>query len=66
MSDRDRREASLDLIADEFGALLAGVTALAEQEVAATRVGRVFERAPSAAEVARVVGTDRGLRGLAR
>ena len=66
MSDADRREASLDLTPDELGALIAGVTDFAEHEVAATRVGRVFERAPSAAEVGRVVGTDRGLRELTR
>ena len=57
----DRRDASLDLTEEELGALLAGVTALAEQEVAAGRFGRVFERTPSAAEVDRVIGADRAL-----
>jgi aromatic-L-amino-acid/L-tryptophan decarboxylase len=61
MSGFDRRDASLDLTSEEFGALLAGVTALAEQEVAAARFGRVFERPPSAAEVDRVIGADRAL-----
>ena len=61
MRDSDRRDASLDLTGEEFGALLAGVTALAEQEVAAARFGRVFERPPSAAEVDRVIGADRAL-----
>jgi L-2,4-diaminobutyrate decarboxylase len=61
MTDPDRRDASLDLSTEEFGALLAGVTALAEQEVAAARFGPVFERTPSAAEVDRVIGTDRPL-----
>jgi aromatic-L-amino-acid/L-tryptophan decarboxylase len=61
MTDSDRRDASLDLTGEEFGALLAGVTALAEQEVAAARFGRVFERPPSAAEVDRVIGADRAL-----
>ena len=61
MLDPDRRDASLDLTAEEFGALLAGVTALAEQEVAAARFGRVFEHPPSAAEVDRVIDADRAL-----
>jgi glutamate/tyrosine decarboxylase-like PLP-dependent enzyme len=61
MTGPDRRDASLDLTGDEFGALLAGVTALAEQEVGAARSGPVFERPPSAAEVDRVVGVDRAL-----
>jgi glutamate/tyrosine decarboxylase-like PLP-dependent enzyme len=61
MTDPDRRDASLDLTAEEFGALLAGVTGLAQQEVAAARCGRVFERPPSAAEVNRVIGADRAL-----
>ena len=61
MTDPDRRDASLDLSAEELGALFAGVAALTEQEVAAARFGPVFERAPSAAEVDRVIGTDRPL-----
>jgi aromatic-L-amino-acid/L-tryptophan decarboxylase len=61
MTDSDRRDASLDLTGEEFRALLAGVTALAEQEVAAARFGRVFERPPSAAEVDRVIGAGRAL-----
>src|SRR5918992_1976388 len=61
MTDRDRRDASLDLTAEDFGALLAGVTALAEQAVAAARFGPVFERPPSAAEVDRMIGADRAL-----
>ena len=61
MTDSDRRGASLDLTGEEFGALLAGVTALADREVAAARFGRVFERPPSAAEVDRVIGADRAL-----
>jgi hypothetical protein len=61
MMDPDQRDASLDLTLEEFGALLAGVAALAEQEVDAARFGRVFERPPSAAEVDRVIGTDRAL-----
>jgi aromatic-L-amino-acid/L-tryptophan decarboxylase len=61
MTDADRRDASLDLTPEEFGALLAGVAALVEQEVAAARFGRVFERPPSAVEIDRVIGTDRAL-----
>ena len=61
MSDPDRRDASLDLTAEDFRALLAGVTALTEQEVAAARSGPVFERPPSAVEVERMVGADRPL-----
>src|SRR5215217_6427258 len=61
MTDPDRRDASLDLTAEELGALLAGVTGLAEQEVAAARFGRVFEHPPSAAEVDRAIGADRAL-----
>jgi aromatic-L-amino-acid/L-tryptophan decarboxylase len=61
MSGPDERDASLDLDGEEFRALLAGVTALAEQEVAAARSGPVFERPPSALEVDRIVGADRGL-----
>jgi glutamate/tyrosine decarboxylase-like PLP-dependent enzyme len=61
MTDQDRRNASLDLSTQEFTALLAGVAALAEQEVAAARLGQVFERAPTAAEIDRVIGSDRPL-----
>jgi aromatic-L-amino-acid decarboxylase len=61
MTDRDRRDASLDLSAEELGALLAGVTALAEKEVAAARIGRVFEHPPSTAEIDRVIGSDQAL-----
>jgi aromatic-L-amino-acid decarboxylase len=61
MTDSDGRGASLDLAQEELGALLAGVTALAERELCAARSGPVFERPPSAASVDRVVGADRGL-----
>src|SRR5436190_11098240 len=61
MSDPDRRDASLDLTEEDFRALLAGVTAMAEQEVAAARSGPVFERPPSAAQADRMVDADRSL-----
>ena len=61
MKDADLRDTSLDLTGEDFRALLAGVTVLAEQEVAAARSGPVFERPPSAAEVDRLVGADRAL-----
>jgi glutamate/tyrosine decarboxylase-like PLP-dependent enzyme len=61
MSDPDRRDASLDLIEKDLGALLAGVTALVQAEIAAARSGPVFERPPSAVEVDRLVGADRAL-----
>ena len=61
MRDPDRRDSSLDLTGEDLRALLAGVTALAEQELATARSGPVFERPPSAAEVDRVVGADRAL-----
>ena len=61
MTDPDQREASLDLTVEDLRALLAGVTALVEQEVAAARSGPVFERPPSAVEVDRIVGADRAL-----
>ena len=61
MRDPDRRDASLDLTCKDFGSLLAGVTALVEQEVAAARSGPVFERPPSAGKVDRLVGADRAL-----
>jgi aromatic-L-amino-acid/L-tryptophan decarboxylase len=60
MGDRDR-DATLDLRGEELSALLAGVTRLAEQELAAARSGPVFERPPSAPEVDRLVGADRAL-----
>jgi aromatic-L-amino-acid/L-tryptophan decarboxylase len=61
MTDPDRRDASLDLTGEDLGALLAGVTALAEKEIAAARSGPVFERVPSAVEVDRLVGAGRAL-----
>jgi aromatic-L-amino-acid/L-tryptophan decarboxylase len=61
MPDFNRRDASLDLIDEDLHALLAGVTALMEQEVGAARFGPVYERPPSAAEVDRMVGSDRTL-----
>src|SRR3954469_7622036 len=61
MADPDRREHSLDLTEEDLRALLAGVTALAEQELAATRSGPVFERPPSAVEGDRGVGADQAL-----
>ena len=61
MIDPDRRNASLDLTVEDLRDLLAGVTVLAEQEVAAARSGPVFERPPSAVEVDRMVGAERGL-----
>jgi glutamate/tyrosine decarboxylase-like PLP-dependent enzyme len=61
MSDAGHRDASLDLTEDDFRSLLAGVTALVEQEVAAARWGPVFERPPSALEVDRMVGADGAL-----
>src|SRR5215211_276772 len=61
MRDPDRRDASLDLTGEDFRALLAGVTALVEQEVAAAQSGPVFERPPSGVEIDRMVGADRAL-----
>ena len=61
MTDPDRRDASLDLTGEDFRALLAGVTALVEREVAAAQSGPVFEHPPSAVEVDRLVGADRAL-----
>jgi aromatic-L-amino-acid decarboxylase len=61
MRDPDRRDSSLDLTEDDLRALLAGVMALGEQELAATRSGPVFERPPSAVDVDRAVGADRAL-----
>jgi glutamate/tyrosine decarboxylase-like PLP-dependent enzyme len=59
--DPDRRDASLDLIDTDLNALLEGVMALVEQEIAAARAGPVFERPPSAVEIDRIVGADRAL-----
>src|SRR3954471_17408902 len=61
MGDPDRRDTSLDLTGDDLRGLLAGVLALAEQELGAVRSGPVFERPPSAVEVDRVVGAGRAL-----
>jgi aromatic-L-amino-acid/L-tryptophan decarboxylase len=61
MGDPDQRDASLDLTGEDFRALLAGVTALMEGEVAAARSGPVFERPPSALEVERLIGADQAL-----
>ena len=61
MEDPERRDTSLDLSGEDFHALLAGVTALAEQEVAAARSGPVFDRPPSAVDVDRTIGADRAL-----
>ena len=61
MNDADRRDASLDLSGDDLRALLAGVTALAEQTLAATQSGPIFDRPPSADAIDRIVGADRGL-----
>ena len=61
MSNPDGRDASLDLTEEDLRALLAGVTALVEQEIAAARSGPVFEHPPSAVEVDRMVGADRAL-----
>jgi aromatic-L-amino-acid/L-tryptophan decarboxylase len=52
---------SLDLAEEDLSALLAGVTGLAEREVAAARTGPVFGRPPAAAEVDRAVGAGRSL-----
>ena len=61
MGEAAGRDASLELPEDDLRALLAGVTALAEQELAAARFGPVFDRPPSAEEIDRTVGADRGL-----
>jgi glutamate/tyrosine decarboxylase-like PLP-dependent enzyme len=61
MEEPGRRDASLELAGAQLRALLDGVTALAEEEVAAARSGPVFDRPPSAAEADRAVGADRGL-----
>ena len=61
MRESDRRDVSLDPTAEDLRALLAGVTALVEQEVDAARSGPVFESPPSAVDVDRRVGADRAL-----
>ena len=61
MSDPDRRDASLDLTEEQLRSLLAGVTLLTEQEVAAARTGPVFAHPPCAMEVDRIVGAERTL-----
>ena len=61
MTESDRRDVSLDPTAEDLRALLAGVTALVEQEVDAARSGPVFESPPSAVDVDRRVGADRAL-----
>ena len=47
MMDPDRREASVDLTAEELGALLAGVTSLAEGEVDAAFFGTTIANGPA-------------------
>ena len=61
MTESDRRDVSLEPTAEDLRALLAGVTALVEQEVDAARSGPVFESPPSAVDVDRRVGADRAL-----
>ena len=61
MRESDRRDVSLDPTAEDLRALLAGVTALVEQEIDAARSGPVFESPPSAVDVDRRVGADRAL-----
>ena len=61
MTESDRRDVSLEPTAEDLRALLAGVTALVEQEVDAARSGPVFERPPSAVDVDRRVGAGRAL-----
>src|SRR3954451_17494379 len=61
MGEPDRRDVSLELTGEDLRTVLAGVTALVEQEVAAARYGPVFERQPSAVEVDRMVGADRAV-----
>src|SRR4051794_12914914 len=61
VADRDRRDTSLDLNPEETRALLDGVAALTERELATARSAPVFERPPSAAEIDRVIGAQRGL-----
>src|SRR4051794_5163238 len=61
VADPDRRDSSLDLNAEEVRALLDGVAALTERELAAARSAPVFERRPSAAEIDRAIGAQRGV-----
>ena len=61
MTESDRRDVSLEPTAEDLRALLAGVTALVEQEVDAARSGPVFERPPSAVDADRRVGAGRAL-----
>jgi hypothetical protein len=46
MADPDRRESSLDLTEEDLRTLLAGVTALGEQELAAAGPGRCSSDRP--------------------
>jgi aromatic-L-amino-acid decarboxylase len=55
------RQASLDLSGAELRALLDGVAALAARELDATASGPVFDHPPSAAEIDRTIGAERGL-----
>jgi glutamate/tyrosine decarboxylase-like PLP-dependent enzyme len=61
MRDHGGRETSLDLSAEDLRALLAGVSALAHDEMAATASGPVFGRPPSAVEIDRAIGAGRPL-----
>src|ERR687898_360221 len=61
MTESDLRDVSLEPTEEDLRALLAGVTALVEQEVDAARSGPVFESPPSAVDVDRRVGADRAL-----
>jgi aromatic-L-amino-acid decarboxylase len=61
VADFQRRETSLDLAPEELRALLDGVTAVTERELAAVRSGPVFHRPPSAVEIDRMIGAQRTL-----
>jgi glutamate/tyrosine decarboxylase-like PLP-dependent enzyme len=61
VADAHRRETSLDLAPEELRALLDGVAAVTERELAAVRSGPVFDHPPSAAEIDRVIGAERTL-----
>jgi glutamate/tyrosine decarboxylase-like PLP-dependent enzyme len=54
-------DVSLELTEEDLRALLAGVTALVEEELAAARSGPVFGSPPSAADVDSRLGADRTL-----
>ena len=54
-------DVSLELTGEDWRALLAGVTALTEQEIDAARSGPVFGSPPSAVDVDRTIGADRPL-----